>query len=118
MLAEDGVRWLVLLSGAVLSYSTLMQLRWQRTQVERDEDTTRNDNIPPAEPSTTATQLADQEAKNILKFRETRNANAIRPFFDAAAYRYFLWGFAISVISAALDLLAHGPLKEFLAVTG
>jgi hypothetical protein len=32
------------------------------------------------------------------------------------ACRYFLWGFAISAISAALDLLAHGWLKEFFRI--
>src|SRR5882757_7937766 len=107
MSAEDGVRLLTLLSGVVLFYSTLLQLKWQRTQAKRDEEATRTKTPAPPKRSTAA---MDEEADNVAKFKRVQEENAVRPFFDVKAYRYFLWGFAISVISAALDLLAHGWL--------
>jgi hypothetical protein len=113
MSAEDGVRLLTLLSGVVLFYSTLLQLKWQRIQAQRDEEATQTRAPVSFQRSTT---VVDQEADNVAKFKRVQEENAVRPFFDVKAYRYFLWGFAISVISAALDLLAHGWLKEFFGV--
>lgn len=113
MTAEDGVRLLTLLSGVVLFYSTWLQLNWQRIQAVRDEEAARNKASAPPASSTT---IVDQEAANVAKFKRVQEQNAVRPFFDVKAYRYFLWGFATSVISAALDLLAHGPFKEFFGI--
>jgi hypothetical protein len=109
MTAEDGVRLLTLLSGSVLFYSTLLQLKWQRTQAKRDEEA--------ALAATSNTRGADPESENVANFKQVQVENAVRPFFDVKAYRYFLWGFAISVISSALDLLAHGWLKEFFEIS-
>jgi hypothetical protein len=112
MTAEDGVRLLTLLSGVVLFYSTWLQLNWQRTQAKRDEEAVRKKASAPAG----STMPVDAEAANVAKFKQVQVENAVRPFFDVTAYRYFLWGFAVSVISAALDLLAHGALKEFFGI--
>ena len=112
MSAEDGVRLLTLLSGVVLFYSTLLQLRWQRTQAKRDAEGTQAEAPTQTNPSTTA----DQEANNLNEFKRIQRENALRPFFDVDAYRCFLWGFAISAISAVLDLLAHGWPKEFFSI--
>jgi hypothetical protein len=113
MRAEDGVRLLTLLSGIVLFCSTLLQLNWQRTQAKRDQEATQTKALAPPEHST---GIVDQEAANLEKFKQVQIKNAARPFFDVKACRYFLWGFAISAISAALDLLAHGWLKEFFRI--
>jgi hypothetical protein len=121
--AENGVRWLTLLSGSVLFYSTLLQLWWQRIQAKRDEKPPANgqagagDPPPPAATiSNVPAAVAAEEAANIPKYREVQRQNAIRPFFDPKAFRLFLMGFAVSVLSSALDLLAHGPLREFLEI--
>jgi hypothetical protein len=69
----------------------------------------------PAAPSGSASS-PDQEAANVEKFREVRRENAIRRFFDLNAFRLFVLGFFVSVVSFALDLLAHGLLRDFLNV--
>lgn len=107
------MRLLTLLSGVVLFYSTWLQLNWQRTQANRDEEAARKKASAPAGGNT---MPVDAEAANVAKFKQVQVENAVRPFFDVKAYRYFLWGFAVSIISAALDLLAHGPLKEFFGI--
>src|SRR5256885_13842950 len=100
--AEDGVRILALLSGVVLFYSTLLQLKWQRTQAQRDEEVPHEE---PTSPTAAGTPVpADEEAANLNKFAATRRENALRPYFDVQAFRYFLLGFLVSVISSALDL--------------
>jgi hypothetical protein len=61
--------------------------------------------------------ITAEEAANIRKWLEVQRQNALRPFFDPDAFRLFILGFAISIISSALDLLAHGPLSDFFEVT-
>jgi hypothetical protein len=114
-----------LLSASVLFYSTLLQLQWQRTQAKHDEESAAPppaattapalQAVLPAAPSGSAS-TPDEEALNVVKFREVRRENAIRPFFGLNAFRLFVLGFFISVVSSALDLLAHGLLREFLHI--